>query len=213
MKQPKLPPGNILWVDLETTGLDPSVDEILELGVIITDQEVRPLALFEAVIVPAVPPRMTATVWEMHTKNGLLDEIASRDLYLSRSFGRMRAIDEANRLPQQSFWGRLEQVASQFTLFVGAHGFCRGRDLPTLGGSSVSWFDRPFLERFFTIPTWNHRNIDTAQLREMARRWLPDVVDTMPPKSKLHRALPDAHAALMQTAWFLENLMPKGLSS
>lgn len=69
----------LLWLDIETTGLDPHLDAILEIGAILTDIDLKEISRFHAIYsLPLfIRKKMDPYVTEMHVRNGLLDEIAN----------------------------------------------------------------------------------------------------------------------------------------
>lgn len=68
--------GNILWLDLETTGLDPQRDQILEIGMVLTTIEGVELAVWRGVVQPTQPLVMSDYVRAMHERSGLLAELS-----------------------------------------------------------------------------------------------------------------------------------------
>lgn len=84
---------HLIWLDLETTGLDPKKERILEVGVRITNEQLNVLASFSEVL--SCPREvlldMDPFVWGMHTKNGLLPEVLQARLEVGRAGVRMAA--------------------------------------------------------------------------------------------------------------------------
>ena len=174
----------LVWLDTETTGLHPN-DIILEVGIIITDDDLTPQAERNWLI---VPPRAAlhalarrthgvTTRWanldphviDMHERSGLTAELASGHGY---------RLPEAERNIRQ--W--LDQHDQP-----GRQPMC-GANIP---------FDRNVLQRWMPhVADWFHyRNIDVSTLRELARRWAPDLET---PKTGTHRAIPDCRDAITQ---------------
>ncbi len=174
-----------IWLDLETTGLDPDREIVLEFGVILAaddrDGDMLPVQEFQSVITPyaygkerTVPERspdrilaeMHSKVRTMHTKNGLLAELERPELCCS--------ISEADDF-----------------LFALA-----GEGLPSLAGNSVHFdlsFIRKHMPRFAS--RLNHRVFDVSTLIR-AEKTYGDSVEQITTRADAHRALDDARASL-----------------
>ena len=161
----------IIWIDLETTGLDPDRDRILEFCAIITSAHLDDFRVFYPVTFPVpqdVP--MSELVLAMHQRSGLLDACAL-------SHDTMPAVEAA-----VIAW--LEQEG------------CHSRKCP-LGGFSPH-FDRAFLRRH--MPTLHvflsHRHIDISTLRQLGEVWWPEIGETRRMVYPAHRAQADCLAAI-----------------
>lgn len=158
----------LAWIDLETTGLDPAVDVILEIAVIVTDDDLNIVAEGPVLIVhhdDETLARMDDFAAAMHTRSGLIADVKASDLSLAAA-GEAVAAFLRTHLPHPA-------------------------ETP-LCGSTIS-FDRGFLARWLPdIDTMLHyRSIDVSTVKELARRWAPAVKDSAPAKRKAHRALDD----------------------
>lgn len=156
----------IAWIDLETTGLDPQVDDVLEWGIVITDDSYNELAeLSVPVSVAGAYEKCDETVRLMHSASGLWADI-----------------DDHGVSPLDA----IEQVG----LLLGAH--FDAEDHVVVGGSGIDRFDVPFIavtareihQRIY------YRTFDTSLLKRMLR----DVGVEVPlrPGRIEHRALDDA---------------------
>lgn len=169
----------ILWLDLETTGLDTERDHILEVAVVATDDSLRELARasFPVICSETVLRDMNTWCCDQHERSGLLAEVRSV---------------KARRLE----W--CDRVLSEMVRMLGVR--------PALGGANVGAFDRRFLQR--CMPYLNaelhYRHVDVSTLRETARRAWPLV--EVPPKPTTHRALDDALASLNFYRWFVTRI-------
>ena len=173
MSKPATDP-RIVFLDLETTGLDPSRDAILEIGIRIISRRLRdvPGGDFSRLVKVNVGAlSIDQDVREMHTKNGLY-----------------AALDAADNAPSVS------DVEQRLIGIIEAHGLVGENRVP-LAGSTIS-FDRAFLKAW--MPTFegmlHYRNVDVSTVRELARRWRKDLPD--PPKAEAHRALADVRESI-----------------
>jgi oligoribonuclease len=165
----------LVWVDLEMTGLDPARDVILEVAVIVTDGELEHLEEGPDLVVSqpeAALAGMPDHVAQMHAKSGLTEEVRRSELSLADA-------EEA------------------------VLGFVRGcvaeeRTAP-LAGNSVH-ADRAFLE--VGMPSLNeylhYRLVDVSTVKELARRWHPQALDSAPQKAEGHRALADIRESIAE---------------
>lgn len=153
----------IAWIDVETTGLDPKSDRLLEVGVVLTDDDLRELDARSFVIEggPGLRDSMTKVVLTMHVASGLLFECESSSAQSCHS------------------------VESRLVAWL------RGYDGPLVMAGSTVGFDRawlkakmPTLERLF-----HYRSIDVSSLKELNRRW--EFAEPWDGDRKIHRALPD----------------------
>lgn len=156
----------IAWIDLETTGLDPQIDDILEWGVVITDDSLGELATLSIpVTITGAYEKCDETVRMMHAASGLWADIDDHGV------SPLEAIEEVGRL-----------LAAHFD----------AEDHVVLGGSGIDRFDVPFIavhaqqihQRVY------YRTLDTSLLKRM----LKDVGIEVPLRPHLveHRALDDA---------------------
>lgn len=161
----------LVWVDLETTGLDPRLDSILEVACVVTDgfDEVARFCSVTRVARFISLNSLHPAVREMHAKNGLWNE----SLDSTRS---------------------TKEVAADLLSFVREHTDERASPI---AGSTIS-FDRAFLlDKMPDAAAWLHyRNVDVSTVNEIARRWYPAAYAARPhanrPKSESpHRAMDD----------------------
>lgn len=163
--------ANLVWIDLEMTGLDAEKDAIIEIASVVTDAELRVLAEGPDLAIQA-PEAALASMddWnaEHHEASGLLARVRSEGIGLREA--------EARTL---SF---IERFAS-----AGCSPLC---------GNSV-WQDRRFLAKHMpALDDYLHyRNIDVSSVKELARRWRPDVAKQVR-KQNAHLALADIHESI-----------------
>lgn len=168
----------LVWIDCEMTGLDLSVDELVEIAIVITDFELNPVDEgFQVVIRPseAALAHMGEFVTEMHRTSGLLDEIP-----------RGLPLDEAQA-----------QALAYIQRFV-----LQERKAP-LAGNTIGT-DRMFLAKYMPdIDQYLHyRNVDVSSVKELARRWYPRVFFQAPAKDGGHRALADILESIRELRYY-----------
>ena len=168
----------IVWVDCEMTGLEVGVDEICEIAVIVTDEDLRPVHEgFQVVVKPSrkAMKNMGEFVTNMHTVSGLINEIPKGI-----------SIKKAER-----------QVLDYVKQWVTEKGTA------PLAGNSIGT-DRMFLNR--QTPEFDsflhYRNIDVSSFKEMARRWYPKIYFQLPKKDVSHRALSDIQESIMELRYY-----------
>lgn len=176
-----------VWCDLEMTGLDVATNAIIELGLVITGPDLKPLAEYEAAVwqPEEALDRMEPFVREMHTKNGLLERVRKSDL-------------------------SLRTVEKEATKLVLQH--CEyGEGL--LCGNSIHT-DRAFITRY--LPgldrSLHYRMVDVSSLKIITRAWYPSA----PGRSKVdasHTVLSDIRASIAELAYYQQTFFksPKDL--
>ena len=157
---------NLVWMDLEMTGLDPETDRILEIATLVTDSELNLLA--EG---PVIYVRQSE------------DLIAGMDEWNTKHHGDSGLIDLVREK------GVSEQEAERSTLeFLKEHTAAR---MSPLCGNSIGQ-DRRFLVKYMSgLEEFLHyRNLDVSTVKELAVRWRPDIAASHE-KKNAHRALDD----------------------
>lgn len=160
------------------TGLEIGVDEICEIAVIVTDQDLKPVHEgFQVVVKPSrrAMKNMGEFVTNMHTVSGLITEIPSGI-----------SIKKAEQLV-------LDYVKQWIT----------DKGTAPLAGNSIGT-DRMFLNRQTPeLDSFLHyRNIDVSSFKEMARRWYPKIYFQLPKKDVSHRALSDIQESIMELRYY-----------
>ena len=172
------PETHLVWMDLEMSGLDPERDRVLEIAVIVTDAALREVAEGPHLIV--------------HQPEALL---AGMDDWNQRHHG-ASGLTEAVRASSVTEADAEDAVLS----FLRAH--VPERACP-LAGNSIHQ-DRRFLARYFRrLDAYLHyRMVDVSTIKELARRWAPEVFRSAPPKTQGHRALEDVRASIAELAYY-----------
>lgn len=167
----------LLWIDIETTGLDASTHKVLEVAAIATADDLTEVARFQAVTDEASKIALKdAPAGAMHVKSGLWLESACFE-------------------PNPTDQGKkdVRRVDRALAAFISDN--C-GAEPVQLAGSTVG-FDRKFLERHFprTTELLHYRSIDVTTLHELARRLWPEI-HCRPEGEPAHRAMADVESSL-----------------
>ena len=172
-------------MDLEMTGLDPDTDVVVEIATLITDDDLAIVAEGPDLVVhqpPEVLNRMGDFVRAMHTKSGLLEAIETSTTTLAE--------------------------ASEATMTFLREHIDEARTVPLCGNSIGT--DRRFLLRWLPeIEEFLHyRSIDVSTIKELARRWHPDVLKSAPDKAGGHRAMDDIRESVAELRHYRAALFP-----
>jgi oligoribonuclease len=169
-----------VWLDLEMTGLDPESCAIIEIGVIITGPDLRPIAEMDRVIwqPEEVLLRMEPVVREMHTRNGLLDKV--------------RASTTSLRVAERDV-----------TALISEH-CALGEGV--LAGNSIHT-DRRFLFRYMPMLEryLHYRMVDVTSLKVLVRAWYPNLVEPRKAPSG-HTALADLRSSIAELQYYRDIL-------
>ena len=173
----------IVWVDCEMTGLEVTVDEICEIGVVVTDGELNVLDPgLQLVIKPSAKAlrNMGDFVRQMHTDSGLLEEIPK---------GISMAKAEKQVLEYIKQWVSEERTAPLAGNSIGTDRMFLNRQMPNL-------------DKFL-----HYRNIDVSSLKELSRRWFPRVYFQLPKKTGNHRALADILESIQELRYYRKAIL------
>ena len=164
---------NLVWIDLEMTGLDTTRDTILEVATLVTDSELRELA-----VGPVIAVRHE------------LDALEAMDDWNRRHHGASGLWDRV--LASSHDAAEAERETLEFLAAWSAPGAS-----PMCGNSICQ--DRRFLHRLMPdLEAWFHyRNLDVSTLKELARRWLPEALETLV-KENRHEALADIRESVAE---------------
>lgn len=174
--------GNLAWIDLEMTGLDPFHDHIIEIATIVTDPELNVLAEGPVLAIQqpeAVLAGMDEWNTRHHGQSGLLERVRNSEV--------TEAEAEARTL------GFLQQ-------------WCQPKQAPLCGNSICQ--DRRFLAR--CMPRleafFHYRNLDVSSLKILARMWAPDVAEAFKKQNK-HQALEDIRESIAELRHYRAELL------
>ena len=173
---------NLIWIDLEMTGLDPGGDRIIEVATVITDAALNIVAEGPVIAVHQ-PAEVLAGMdeWNQthHGQSGLIERVKHSD------------IDEAGA--EQSTLAFLEAYVPQGVSPICGNSICQ---------------DRRFLARYMPglEGYFHYRNLDVSSLKELARRWAPAVADGVVKQGR-HLALEDIYDSINELRHYRENFL------
>ena len=174
--------SNLIWIDLEMTGLSPERDRIIEIAVVVTDA--------------MVTTRVEGPVFAIHQSDAVLDAM---DAWNKGTHGRSGLIDRVKASTVDEAHASAEVIA-WLSQYIGA-----GKS-PMCGNTICQ--DRrflanhmPALEAFF-----HYRNLDVSTLKELARRWKPAVLDSFK-KVQAHTALADIHESIDEMLHYRQHFL------
>ena len=174
--------NNLLWIDMEMTGLNPDSDRIIEVALIVTDAQLNTVAEAPVLVVhqsDAILGGMDAWNKSTHGRSGLIDKIKASTL------------SEA-------------QAEEQMLAFVAQ--YVPTRTSPMCGNSICQ--DRRFLARWMPkLEAWFHyRNLDVSTLKELVKRWKPELAKGLTKHGK-HEALADIQESIEELKYYREHFL------
>ena len=173
---------NLIWLDCEMTGLDPEIDRLIEIAVIVTG--------------PTLEPRIEGPVLVIHQSDEQLDQM---DAWNKGTHGRSGLIDKVKASTVT------EADAEQQVLdFVAKYA---PKNSTPMCGNSISQ-DRRFLVKYMPRleAFFHYRNLDVSSLKELAKRWHPEVYSSFRKQQK-HTALADVHESIDELAHYRERFL------
>lgn len=173
----------LVWMDLEMTGLDPAKDVIVEIATLVTDDDLKIIAEGPDLVVHQSDDAlalMDPFVVDMHTRSGLLPEIKASSM-------------------------TLEEAGERTLAFIKEH--AKTVSTVPLCGNSIGT-DRRFLAAYLPdIENWLHyRSVDVSSVKELVRRWYPQVRSDRPRKTGRHRALDDIRESVNELRYYRERV-------
>jgi oligoribonuclease len=180
-------PPVLAWIDLEMTGLDPARHAIVEIASLVTDDDLTIVEEGPDLVVHAAPEQLAAMdeyVRAMHARSGLLAAVEASTLSLA-------------------------DAGAQTLAFFKRH-IAESGTVP-LAGNSIGTDRRflalqlPELEDFL-----HYRSVDVSTVKELCRRWRPDVYKAAPAKKGGHRALADIRESVCELAYYRASLFDLG---
>ncbi len=173
---------NLVWLDCEMTGLDPERERIIEIAVVVTG--------------PNLEPRIEGPVLAIHQSDALLDGM---DAWNKGTHGRS-GLTERVRASTITEADAEQQLLDFVARYI-------PKQASPLCGNSIGQ-DRRFLVKYMPkLEAWFHyRNLDVSTLKELARRWRPEVYAGFK-KRQLHTALADVHESIDELAHYREHFL------
>lgn len=173
---------NLVWIDLEMTGLDTANDRIIEVAVVVTD--------------PMLTVRVEGPVFAIHQTDAVLDGM---DNWNKGTHGRSGLIDRVKA-------SLVNEAAAEKEVIAFLQRYVPKGKSPMCGNSICQdrrflAKDMPALEAFF-----HYRNLDVSTLKELARRWKPAVLDGFK-KAQAHTAMADIHESIDELMHYREHFL------
>ncbi|MBK7135513.1 MAG: oligoribonuclease [Rhodocyclales bacterium] len=174
--------NNLIWLDMEMTGLDPDRDRVIEIAMVATDSVLNTLAESPVVVVhqpAAVLDAMDDWNKNTHGKSGLVDKVRT---------------------------SQTDEAAATVQLLAFMRQFVPERTSPMCGNSICQ--DRRFMARWLPglEAYFHYRNLDVSTLKELARRWKPEVYKGVVKKGA-HTALADIHESIEELRYYRDNFI------
>ncbi len=174
--------NHLIWLDLEMTGLEPDTDRIIEIAIVITDAQLETIA--EGPVIAVYQPDEVLDAMDewnrnTHGKSGLIERVRRSTVAEAEAEARMLAFVQQ---------------------------YVPARTSPMCGNSVCQ--DRRFLARYMpALEAWFHyRNLDVSTLKELARRWRPEVYQGVK-KSERHEALSDIHESIAELRHYRDHFL------
>jgi oligoribonuclease len=162
---------NLVWLDCEMTGLDPERDRLIEIAVVVTG--------------PDLQPRLEGPALAIHQSDAQLDLM---DAWNKGTHGRSGLVDKvrASTITEAEAEERVLEFIARYV----------PRQASPMCGNSIGQ-DRRFLVKYMPKleAYFHYRNLDVSTLKELARRWRPEVYASFK-KRQMHTALADVHESI-----------------
>ena len=173
---------NLVWIDLEMTGLLPGTDRIIEIAVVVTDAQLG--------------NRVEGPVFAVHQSTAALDAM---DAWNRGTHGRSGLIERVKASTVDDAHAEAE-VIEFLKQYVSAN------KSPMCGNSICQ--DRRFLANYMPKleAFFHYRNLDVSTLKELAKRWKPQILAGFK-KAQAHTAMADIHESIEELAYYREHLL------
>ncbi len=175
---------NLIWIDLEMTGLFPDKDRIIEIAVVVTD--------------PQLQVRVEGPVFAIHQSDATLDAM---DAWNKGTHGKSGLIDRVKA-------STVDEEAAQAQVIEFLKQYVPAGKSPMCGNSICQ--DRRFLAN--TMPKleafFHYRNLDVSTLKELAKRWKPEILAGFK-KAQAHTALADIQESIDELVYYREHFLAK----
>ncbi len=174
--------NNLIWLDMEMTGLNPDGDRIIEVAMVITDSQLETIAESPVLVVHQSTEILDAMdQWNKstHARSGLVDKVKTSTL-------------NETQVEEQMLDFLQQHVPSNTSPMCG-NSICQDRRF------LARWM--PALERYF-----HYRNLDVSTLKELAKRWKPEIVAGIVKHGK-HEALADIYESIEEMKYYRANFI------
>jgi oligoribonuclease len=174
--------NNLIWLDMEMTGLDPDHDRVIELAMIVTDARLETLA--------------ESPVWTVHQSDAVLDAM---DDWNKKTHGRSGLIERVRASTTDE-----AAVAAEAMAFITEW---VGKRVSPMCGNSICQ-DRRFMARYMPQleEYFHYRNLDVSTLKELCRRWKPEVAKGFEKKAD-HTAMADIRESIAELRYYRDNFL------
>ncbi|MFO1346097.1 MAG: oligoribonuclease [Rhodocyclaceae bacterium] len=174
--------NNLIWLDMEMTGLDPDRDRVIELAMVVTDAGLETLA--------------ESPVWTVHQSDAVLDAM---DDWNKKTHGRSGLIERVRASTTDE-----AAVAAEAMAFVAEW---VGKRVSPMCGNSICQ-DRRFMARYMPEleAYFHYRNLDVSTLKELCRRWKPEVAKGFEKKAD-HTAMADIRESIAELRYYRDNFL------
>jgi oligoribonuclease len=173
---------HLVWVDMEMTGLDPDRDRVIEIAFVVTDARLEVVA--------------EAPVLVVHQSDEVL---AGMDAWNTATHGR-------SGLTAKVRASTLDEAAAQGQMLAFLERHVPAKASPMCGNSICQ--DRRFMARWLPglEAHFHYRNLDVSTLKELARRWKPEVLSGLVKQGR-HEALADIHESIDELRHYREHFL------
>ncbi|MES2228256.1 MAG: oligoribonuclease [Pseudomonadota bacterium] len=173
---------NLVWIDLEMTGLYPDTDRIIEIAVVVTDMQLG--------------NRIEGPVFAVHQSDATLDAM---DAWNKGTHGKSGLIDRVKA-------SMVDEAQAEAQVIEFLKRFVPKNTSPMCGNSICQ--DRRFLANYMPRleAFFHYRNLDVSTLKELAKRWKPEILAGFK-KAQAHTALADIHESIDELAYYREHLL------
>ena len=174
--------NHLIWLDMEMTGLLPDSDRIIEVAMVITDSNLETVA--------------EAPVLVVHQPDSVLDGM---DNWNKSTHGKSGLIDKVKA-------SALDEAAVEVQMLEFLKEYVPAKTSPMCGNSICQ--DRRFLARWMPKfeDYFHYRNLDVSTIKELAKRWKPEVLQSMKKHGK-HEALADIYESIQELRHYREHFI------